>query len=32
MAATELVHLDISVVCDCLINECSEIIEKREPF
>ena len=29
MAATERVHLGISVVCDCLIHECRKIIEKE---
>ena len=29
MAATELVHFGISVVCDCLIHERRKIIEKE---
>jgi hypothetical protein len=30
MAATELVCLGIVLVCDYLINECRQIIEKKE--
>jgi len=32
MAANEFVLLGISVVCDCLTNECRKIIENRANF
>jgi hypothetical protein len=32
MAAPELTHFDTSVLCHCLINECSKTIEKRAFF